>query len=88
MGALALDTGATTTVFARTGSSTLSVSVNGIEQGNLNTGHTTVDGFTVYRYVLSDGEMIRIKLAITASLDQYSESIVLYGGSIIRGSYE
>lgn len=85
-GKLTLDNGATTTAF-RLENNSIIVSVNGTDEGILSTGNLSVDGFTVYRYALTQGELVRIKLELSATIDQSSDSLELYGAAVVRGSY-
>jgi type II secretory pathway pseudopilin PulG len=66
----------------------LELEINGQGYGDLTDDNVTVDGFTVYHYPMTDGEFVRVKLELTAILDDasVSKSITLYGGGVIRGA--
>lgn len=86
-GALGLDNGATITVFSLASSSIL-VEVDGEEQGAITGSNVTVEGFTVYRYTLTKGELVRVKLKLSSSIDDFEETLTLYGAATIRGAYD
>lgn len=65
----------------------LELTLDGISYSSLTNDNVVVSGFTSYHYDLSPGEMVRVKLDLTATLeDSTTKSITLYGGSVIRGS--
>lgn len=82
-GQLTVETSATTTTFTYTGSE-LTLTINGDAYGNLITDNVTVDVFTVYHYPIVDGEYVRVKLVLSATLDGISKDLILYGGAVIR----
>ncbi len=86
-GRLTLQSDATTTEFA-INSGALNLTIDGVSYGDLTGSEVTVDGFTVYRYPVAHGELVRVRLDLTATLDSSgsSKSVTLYGGSVIRGS--
>lgn len=84
-GALAINSGATTTVFARNGSD-LNLSINGIEYGNLLADSVSITDFTVYEYDLARGQFIRVRLTLSATINGVTKSTTVYGGAVIRGA--
>jgi len=84
-GTLAVISGATTTTFAKVGSE-LDLRVNGVNSGNLMSEGVTVTGFTVYRYNTAAGQLIRVKLDLSATVDSNTKTISLYGSGVIRGA--
>ncbi len=84
-GRLMVESTASSTSFALN-SGSLTMSVNGINLGNVISEGVTVTGFTVYRYPLTVGELVRVKLRLSATTGSITKDITLYGGSIIRGA--
>lgn len=64
------------------------VEVDGVEEGSLTPDLVTVDSFTVHHYPNTVGEMVRVILVMTATVDGYSDTYTLYGGGVVRGSYD
>lgn len=83
-GVLAIQNGAATTRFTKSGNA-LVLTKSGVSYGNLNTSNVTVTGFTVYRYVTATGTLVRIHLRLSATVDETTKTIDLYGGAVIRG---
>lgn len=85
-GALQID-GDTTTTFTLTSGEVI-VDVDGVTEGSLTPGSVTVNSFTVHHYDNTLGEMVRVILNMTATVDGYSDTYTLYGGGVVRGSYD
>lgn len=65
----------------------LNLTINGVEYGDLTGDPVMVDGFTIYDYPVTAGEMVRVKLELTATLNATTQkSITLYGGAVVRGA--
>lgn len=64
----------------------LNLTINGVDLGNLVHEDVTVTGFTVYRYDVAQGEMVRVKLELEATVGSAIKTATFYGGSVIRGS--
>ena len=85
-GRLTLENAATTTSFTFDGS-VLSMSINGVDLGDVTASSVTVESFTVYHYPLSVGEFVRVRLVLTGTIENaYSKQITLYGGAKVRGA--
>ncbi len=86
-GMLTVTNSATTTAFTFTGNELL-LAINGQNYGNLANEAVSVDDFTVYYYPYSNGEFVRVRLTLSATLDgsASSKSISLYGGAAVRGA--
>lgn len=84
-GKLTVDTVATTTTISLD-SGELELEINGEELGDMTNSLVTVDGFTVYYYPLTEGEFVRVKLELSATVNSVSKSITLYGGAVVRGA--
>lgn len=85
LGRLTLEQGASTTEFVLTGGA-LNMSVDGVQLGTLLSNNVVVDGFTVFHYPSSRGDLVRVKLQLTATIDSQVKSITLYDGAVVRGS--
>lgn len=84
-GKLAVVNSASSTVFVLSAGS-LDMTINGVDFGGVTDDDVTVSGFTVYHYTLTEGEFVRVKLSLTATVNSITKSITLYGGSVIRGA--
>ena len=85
-GVLVLENAATTTTFSLN-SGALELIVNGNNYGDMTATAVTVDSFTVYHYPLAVGELIRIQLTITGTVDGvHTKQVTLYGGAKVRGA--
>ena len=84
-GVLAIQNGVATTRFTKTGSSIV-LTKNGVSYGNLNTNDVSVTAFTVYRYITTAGTLVRVHVRLSASVDETTKTVDLYGGAIIRGA--
>lgn len=60
--------------------------LDGDNLGDLTGTDVVVDDFTVYHYSTGDGELVRVKITLTGTIDSVSKTIKLYGGSVIRGA--
>ena len=68
-------------------SGALDLSINGTDYGDLTSSGVTVDSFTVYHYPQTVGEFVRVRLALTGTLNaSTTKSVVLYGGAVVRGA--
>lgn len=85
LGRLTVESGASTTAFTRNVDA-LELTVDGVPLGTLLTDGVVVDGFTVYHYPVTQGELVRVKLELTATIDSVSKSITVYGGAVVRGN--
>jgi prepilin-type N-terminal cleavage/methylation domain-containing protein len=84
-GKLTVDRGASTTSFTLT-AGTLEMAVDGVNLGDMMNVPVTVSEFTVYHYPITEGEFVRVKLRLTATVDAVTKTITLYGGSVVRGA--
>ena len=84
-GVLAIQNGATTTRFTKSGDDIV-LTKNGVSYGNVNTDNVSVVGFTVYRYTTAVGTLVRVHVQLSASVDETTKTIDLYGGAVIRGT--
>ncbi len=89
-GKLALVNGvdSTTFTFVNIPSGTrLDLDINDNDYGNMLMDGVTVDDFTVYHYDMAVGNLVRVRLTLTATLapSGASKTITLYGGAVIRG---
>jgi len=65
----------------------LILEINSVDYGDVTLGGVVVDDFTVYHYDLAVGNLVRVRLSLTATLnDGSTKSMTFYGGGIIRGA--
>lgn len=84
-GKLTVEHGASSTAIALNGG-TLELTVDGEDLGSLLSDAVTVNEFTVYHDTLSQGELVRVKLRLTATVNSLTKTITLYGGAVVRGA--
>lgn len=85
-GVLALVRGATTTTFSIENGS-LSLTQNGRSHGDLTSDAVAATGFTVFRYPMGTGELVRVRLTLAGAVGEYQEHATFYTAAIIRGTY-
>ena len=84
-GVLVVDSGASTTEFARVGDE-LQLTIDGEPYGDLSSDNVLVEGFTVYRYSTTAGDFVRVELDLRAVIGTSSTTETFYGGSVLRGA--
>jgi type II secretory pathway pseudopilin PulG len=84
-GVLAIQNGASSTVFTKTGDD-IALTKGGVSYGNLNSDNASVTAFTVYRYVTAVGTLVRVHVRLSATVDETTKVVDLYGGAVIRGA--
>jgi hypothetical protein len=84
---LTLVRGATSTTFDVSGDA-LTLTENGVTIGPLTGGAVSVDAFTVYRYVGTTTDLIRVALTLHGESKAASTTRTYYTSAVIRGSYD
>jgi len=84
-GALALTNGASSTEFVLE-SGQLNLILDGQEYGSLTSDEVTVTDFTVFRHPTAIGDLVRVRLGLSVTLNGVDKNITLYAGGVIRGS--
>lgn len=84
-GVLSIANGATSTVIARN-TDELELTIDGVVYGNMLADSVDVTSFYVYEYAVGEGNMVRVRLSLTATVNGVTKDITLYGGSVIRGA--
>lgn len=85
LGELTVGHDASTTAFAISAGA-LELTVDGVPLENMLSSGVTAQGFTITHYPLAVGELVRVKLELTAAINGVSKSIILYDAAVIRGS--
>lgn len=84
-GALAVTNDVADTEFVLDGGS-LKLFVDGVDYGSLTSESVTVSDFTVFRHQTAVGDLVRVRLGLTATINGVSKSVTLYAGGVIRGA--
>lgn len=84
-GVLSISASGTSTTFSQVGGELL-LDINSVLKGNLATDPVTVTDFTVYEYDMALGQMVRVRLGLSATIGSTTKSVTLYTGSLIRDS--
>lgn len=84
-GRLTVQNTATTTEFVLD-NQTIEQVVNGVSSGSLTATDVSIDGFTVYRYETTSGDLVRVRIDMTGVHNGVSKSITVQGGAVIRGA--
>lgn len=45
----------------------------------------SVEHFTVFRHPTAEGDMIRVRMHLVATVEDLTKSMTFYGGAVIRG---
>lgn len=85
-GRLTLTNSASTTELIINGSGGIDLLLDGVNYGDLTGDSVSVNSFTVYRYDTAVGQMVRVRVDLTATIDGYSKNMVFYGGAVVRGA--
>lgn len=84
-GRVQFENSATTTDFILE-NNTVTLTINGEAQGSLTSSGVVVDGFTVYRYDTTNGELVRVRLDMTSTNNGVTRSLSVQGGAVIRSA--
>lgn len=84
-GRLGVTAGASTTQLVLD-SGRIDLYLDGENYGDLTGDTVTVDSFTVFRYDTAIGQMVRVKVRLTATVGGVTKSETFYGGAVIRGA--
>jgi prepilin-type N-terminal cleavage/methylation domain-containing protein len=84
-GKLAISHGTSTTIFTLNAGD-LDLEIDGVDLGNLIQSDVTASEFTVYYYPLTNGDFVRVRLRLTATVGSMTKSLTLYDGAVIRGA--
>lgn len=86
VGRLTVENTSSTTSFTLS-SNELELEIDGFNYGDLTNDSVVVDKFTVYYYSVADVQFVRVRLALTATIDSLTtKSETFYGGGVIRGA--
>lgn len=84
-GRLTVINGASTTAFVLD-SGVLRMELDGDDYGTVAFDGVNAEEFTVYYYTLTEGELVRVKLRLSATINGVTKDLTLYGSSVVRGS--
>ncbi len=84
-GALALTNGASSTEFVLDAGQ-LHLILDGDDYGSLTSDEVTVTDFTVFRHGTVIGDLVRVRLGLSVTVNGTSKDITLYAGGVIRGA--
>ena len=84
-GVLAVTGSSSDTQIAKVGDE-LQLSIDGVLVGDLLQDEVVATDFTVFHYPMSIGEVVRVRMGLTATVGSTTKSIQLYTGSVLRDS--
>lgn len=83
-GELAVTNGASTTAFVLDAGN-LHLFLDGEDYGRLTGDDVTVTSFTVFRHPTAIGNLVRVRLGLSATVSGVTKDVTLYAGGVIRG---